>query len=289
MSNLYPPASSPNDPLGSREPYDAQGDPSLNDGFRESSSTPVFDTVAPGTPPPTYVPPQDETSQSRTDVAKEQAAQTKDTAKEEAAHVKDTAVGEAKNVAATAKTEAANVAGEAKTQFKDLYRESTKQLSSQAAQQQERAASGLQALSGEFRDLADKGDGGIAVDLVRQVADRAGAVGDWLGARGPGEVLNEVKSFARRKPGTFIAIAAITGLVAGRLTRSLAEAAKDDHDQTSSTPAAPSATGAASTAPEASYLTDETAAFANEPVPPQPSASLLPDADEHPFPRGTGL
>lgn len=212
MSNPYPPASSPNDPL-------------------EPNSTPVFDTVAPGTPPPVYVPPHAETSQSHADVTKDQAAQTADSGKEEAAHVKDTAVDEAKNVAATAKTEAANVAGETKAQFKDLYRQSAKQLSAQAAEQQERAATGLQALSGEFRDMADNASGGVAADLVRQVADRAGAVGDWLGARGPGEVVSDVKSFARRKPGTFIAIAAITGLVAGRLTRSLTALAQEEGDE----------------------------------------------------------
>ncbi len=232
MSNLYPPASPSDEPLESRN--DASAGPLSDEAqLRDPNPTPLFDSVAPGTTPPP--PPRDEDgSQSRTDAAKQQASEVKDTARAEAQNVAGTAKTEAKNVAGAAKAEAKNVAGEAKVQAKDLYRQTTRQLNEQAAQQQERAASGLKSLSSEFRDMVEKSDAnGIAGELVRRSADLTGAVGDWLGARGPSEVLGEVKSFARRKPGTFIAIAAITGLVAGRLTRSLAETAKDDHDNTS--------------------------------------------------------
>jgi vacuolar-type H+-ATPase subunit H len=177
---------------------------------------------------------------SRTDAAKEQASQLKDTAtdearnvagtaKDEARNVAGTAKEEARNVAGTAKEEARNVAGEAKSQLASLYSESMHQLNSQATQQQERAATGLKSLSGEFRNMVSNSEGdGLATELVRRAADTTGAVGAWLGDRNPSGVLDDVRSFARRKPLAFIAIAAVTGLVAGRLTRSIAEAAKDD-------------------------------------------------------------
>ena len=43
----------------------------------------------------------------------------------------------------------------------------------------------------------------------------------WLADRDPGSLLDEVRSFARRKPGTYLAIAMGAGVLAGRLTRGL--------------------------------------------------------------------
>jgi hypothetical protein len=68
---------------------------------------------------------------------------------------------------------------------------------------------------------------GPALNIVRSVADRADAAASWLEARDPGSLLSEVKSFAARRPGTFIAIAALAGIVAGRLTTSLVTEAKE--------------------------------------------------------------
>lgn len=76
---------------------------------------------------------------------------------------------------------------------------------------------------------------GLAADLVRQVSERADSAASWLDARDPGSLLSEVKSYARRKPGTFIAAAAIAGVVAGRLTRALASAAADEKQSDAST------------------------------------------------------
>ncbi|PPF43624.1 hypothetical protein C5B85_13085 [Pseudoclavibacter sp. AY1F1] len=161
--------------------------------------------------------------------AKEEARNIAGTARGEAGNIAGTARDEAGNVAGTAKEEARNVAGEARNQLASLYSESMHQLNSQATQQQERAATGLKSLSGEFRNMVSNSEGdGLATELVRRAADTTGAVGAWLGDRNPSGVLDEVRSFARRKPLAFIAIAGAAGLVAGRLTRSIAEAAKDE-------------------------------------------------------------
>ncbi len=74
---------------------------------------------------------------------------------------------------------------------------------------------------------------------------------DWLAQRDPGSLLHEVKSFARRKPGVFIAGALVAGVVAGRLTRALTENAKDEHAGTSGTSASGTGASGASGIPAA--------------------------------------
>jgi hypothetical protein len=78
---------------------------------------------------------------------------------------------------------------------------------------------------------------GIAGDLVSQVAARTSDVASWLDGRDPGSVLTEVRNFARRKPGTFIAVSAVAGLVAGRLVKSLASEAQEEKADAAAAPA----------------------------------------------------
>ena len=79
---------------------------------------------------------------------------------------------------------------------------------------------------------------GVATDLARQAADKARQAAGWLADRDPGSLLDEVRSFARRKPGTYLAIALGAGVLAGRLTRGLTAPADDDHPGHPGTPAA---------------------------------------------------
>lgn len=154
-----------------------------------------------------------------------------DSAKEQASQVKDSATDAGKQVAGTAKDEARNVASEAKSQISGLVGQTRDQLSDQAGEQQKRVASGIRSVGDELKGMADKSENsGMATEIVHQVASRADGVASWLDDRDPGSLLDEVKRFARERPGTFIAIAAVTGLVAGRLTRSLVSEAKESHE-----------------------------------------------------------
>jgi hypothetical protein len=172
------------------------------------------------------------------------------TAKDQAADLAQSAAASAKDVAGTAKEGASNVASEAKKQAKDLYAETRTQLTDQAGVQQARVASGLRSLSDELTGMADNSDQqGVASELVSQVASRAGSVASWLDSRDPGTLLEDVKGFARSRPGTFIALAAAAGIVAGRLTRSLASEAKDTKEAESTQAAPASATPAPAPAP----------------------------------------
>ncbi|WP_205759980.1 hypothetical protein [Arthrobacter sp. PAMC25564] len=164
-------------------------------------------------------------------------APTADTAKDEATKVSRQAADSARNVAETAKSEAANVAAEVKANARDLLNQAKSDLTEQAGTQQQKVTEGLRSISTELRSMAAASDQpGVATDLVRQAAERSSAVATWLDGRDPGSLLNEVKSFARQKPGTFLLLAAGAGILAGRLSRSLAAGA-------------PESTGPAATAP----------------------------------------
>src|SRR5690606_33431315 len=81
------------------------------------------------------------------------------------------------------------------------------------------------ALGDELRQMADgTEDPGYATDVVRRVGDATGQVAQWFEDREPASVLHEVEDFARRRPGTFLLLAAGAGLLVGRLVRGMKDA-----------------------------------------------------------------
>ncbi|WP_204164866.1 hypothetical protein [Rhodococcus oxybenzonivorans] len=181
---------------------------------------PTQDQAGAWADPATHTPTTRTQDESTTDVAKQQASE-----------VASDAAGAGKHVAGVAGEQAQNVAGEATQQAKDLLQQTRSELTDQAATQQKRVASGLRALGDEFGSMARNSDqSGMATDLTKQVAEKTHAIASWLEDREPGHVLDEVTRFARRKPGTFLALAAGAGLLAGRLGRSLMAANDDSGD-----------------------------------------------------------
>lgn len=160
------------------------------------------------------------------------ASSVTDTAKEQSAEVADTAKQAAGQVAGTVKEQAGQVTEEARQQAKQLLSQAQSELSEQAANTQQRVAQGLQALADELSGMAKNSEqDGVATDLARQAADRARSAAGWLADRDPGNLVNEVRSFARQKPGAYLAIALGAGVLAGRLTRGLS-ASTDDSSST---------------------------------------------------------
>jgi hypothetical protein len=148
---------------------------------------------------------------------------TADVAKNQAATVASGAADAAKDVAGTVKEQASQVTAEAGKQVRQLWGQAQSELTEQASTQQQRLAGGLRDLGDQLRSMAQRSDqSGVAVDVAHQAADKAHQVADWFDNRDPGSVLNEVRRFARQRPGTFLAIAVGAGLVAGRLARNLA-------------------------------------------------------------------
>ncbi len=164
---------------------------------------------------------------STTEVAKQQAADVADTAKQAGVQVTD-----------TVKEQAGQVTAEAKHQAKQLLAQAQSELTEQAAATQQRVSDGLHALADELSGMARNSEqDGVATDLARQAADRARQTAGWLADRDPGSLLEEVRSFARKKPGTYLAIALGAGVLAGRLTRGLT--APTDENAPSAAPTSP--------------------------------------------------
>ncbi len=178
------------------------------------------------------------------------SASKKDAAKEEASKVAGQAAGGAQNVVQTAKHEAGHVASEAKSEAKDLLQQAKQGVGSQAGAQQQKAADGVRTISSQLQAMADAPEQqGVASDLVRQAADRTAAVASWIEGKDPGTLLNDVQSFARRKPGTFLLVSAGAGLLVGRLVRGLQAGAPAPEADVAIPPRPVQAPVAATTAP----------------------------------------
>ncbi|MCU1544963.1 MAG: hypothetical protein JWP30_63, partial [Homoserinimonas sp.] len=114
------------------------------------------------------------------------------------------------------------VASEIGTQARDLLGQAKTGLVDQAGTQQERLATGLRSIGEELASMGNStAEPGVATEIVRQAGQRTSDVADWLSARDPGSLVEEMKTFARQRPGTFIAIAALAGVVVGRLTKAV--------------------------------------------------------------------
>lgn len=204
------------------------------------------------------------------------AAAAAGTARDEAAGLAHAAADSGQDLLQDARGQAGDVLHEASDQARDLLGEARTGLQTQAAEQQTRAATGLRALGDELDRMAGAAQGGgLATDLVRQVAGRSGAVADWLEAREPGDVLHEVADFARRRPTTFLAIAVGAGVLAGRLTRGLTDAPD----------AAPSAAGPRRTTSSAPVVADRAAQVDDRATAPVVDQDAAPGTPQH---RGPG-
>ena len=128
----------------------------------------------------------------------------------------------ATHVAEVAGDEAGRVAHDAKEAARGFFDETRTQLSEQATTQQHRAAEALRTTGDELSEMAQSSSGGgLATGLVRNLGDQSKQAASWLDQREPGDLVREVRGFARRHTGIFLVAALGVGLVAGRLTRAL--------------------------------------------------------------------
>jgi hypothetical protein len=175
--------------------------------------------------PPTATPPQ---RYEPFPPASAEEQGTADVVKDQAADLGNSSIETGKHVAGVAREQASGVAIEAGRQGSELLHQAQGQLQEQVAQGQQRLASQLLSLSDELRSMAGASQGGMAAGLAGQAASRVRSAGQWLDDRKPGQVADEVQSFARRRPAVFLALAVGAGVVAGRLTRGLKDANSDN-------------------------------------------------------------
>jgi vacuolar-type H+-ATPase subunit E/Vma4 len=145
-------------------------------------------------------------------------------AKDQAKQAAGTAADEGKHVAGVAQGEAQKVASEAKSQVQNLLSQATSQVDEQSRTQKNRLVETLRTLGDDLEKMASQSEGGMAANLAREVADRTRTVSSGLDNREPSDLLDEVRAFARRKPGTILLGALVAGVVAGRVTRGAKDA-----------------------------------------------------------------
>jgi hypothetical protein len=140
-------------------------------------------------------------------------------------------------VASTAKDQAAGVVHDTKRQAQRLAGESRDQLKQQAQQQTQRLAQTMRDIGQQLQGMAtgQAPPSGMVADVTQQAASSAHDMADKLDQRGLDGVIADLKQFARRRPGVFIAGALGAGVIAGRLVRSMdthavMQAAKPDNE-----------------------------------------------------------
>ncbi|MEV5966572.1 hypothetical protein AB0L70_32690 [Kribbella sp. NPDC051952] len=202
-----------------------------------------------------------------------------ETARDEAGQLKETSAEAARQVAGTVKNKASDVTSDAREQTRRLVGQTRDELVGQASQQKDRAANGLRSVGDELRGMAEHGQSGLGAQLARQGADFTDQAADFLQKHEPGDLLDEVRGFARRKPGTFLLVAVAAGVVAGRLTRALAAGGTDSTGTPTST-----GNGLSEHSPADDYLVPPPAAPMSAPpvgstTPPPMPTPIAPDPD----------
>jgi len=106
-------------------------------------------------------------------------------------------------------------------------------LMDQARVQRDHLVDLLGTMGSDLDRMRIQAPSGLAADLVSQTAHHLRSLRTQLDGREPSDVLDDVRRFARRRPGTFLLGALAAGLVAGRLARGMKEA------QSSMSPSSP--------------------------------------------------
>lgn len=203
-------------------------------------------------------------------------------AQDEAGQVAGKAQDAAREVTDTAREEARQVAGEATEHIKSLGASAQDELFSQASTQQKRLAEQSRTVTDDIHRISrgERPQSDLVAKFVSMAAQRAEDFTTQLENKEPKDLLNDVRRFAARRPGAFLAIAAGVGLVAGRLTRGLSDGDDDEGADASSpstgnVPVAGARPPAAATPPTATPLYDETAELGLGVAPGEPEEGFL--------------
>ncbi|MFD7746586.1 hypothetical protein ACFV2V_01410 [Streptomyces sp. NPDC059698] len=150
---------------------------------------------------------------------------TAQTARDKAGEGADLVAAKTGDVAGTAREQAADVVGEATARAQDVVGELRSQLEEQARLQTRRLADHVRRLADDLHDMSRNADSdSSAVGAVKQVADRGHQAASRLEDRGPDGLLSDLQDFARRRPGVFLAGAALAGFATARLAKGAKDA-----------------------------------------------------------------
>jgi hypothetical protein len=156
------------------------------------------------------------------DEAKNQARQVAGAASEMGRGVAGTASEKGKEVAEMAKGQVSEVTQEAAAQARNVVDDAKRQLQGQAQIQTDQIAEALRRLEGQVKAMLDgrTDEAGAVGDYAQQAAAQIGRLAERTQSRGFDGLVQELQSFGRNRPGTFLAAASAAGFAAARLWRS---------------------------------------------------------------------
>src|SRR5699024_10932677 len=119
------------------------------------------------------------------------------------------------------------VAEEAKAQARNVMDDARTMVDEQTRSQRDRLVDTARSFSGDLEEMAQSGPDGMAGDVARQVAEKIRSLTEQLDGREPNDILEDVRRFARRRPGMFLLGALGAGVVVGRMARGAKDAQSD--------------------------------------------------------------
>jgi uncharacterized protein YjbJ (UPF0337 family) len=194
--------------------------------------------------------------------------------------VAELARDDAASTADTAKEQAGRVTDEARHQVQDLAEDARSQLRSQAETQTANLGRTMDDWGGRLHALADgrAEEAGEVQDLTHRIADGMQGLADRIDELGFDGAVSELQRFARRRPGAFLAGAAVLGFAASRL----AQGTRENHSNgdSGSSNGAQSSMGAQTTPATSGTGTATHGAPAPAAPPPPPLFDDAPEAAE---------
>jgi len=245
------PHQQPKEIVMSQNPYDATGQTAGSTDPAIGATGEIMDVepVLSSTYDDGFTTPASSVSSSVPSSSSSSSGGTKETAKEQASKVGSEAVQGGQQVAATAAEQAKSVASDAGDQAKNLLSQARSQFADQASTQQSNLASWLKSMADELHTMAQSaqdrssegqsgqsGAGqGVATKFASQASGQVNDAATWLESHEPKDLIDQATRFARQRPGTFLAIAALSGLLAGRVTRGLTGGSSSSEADTQTT------------------------------------------------------
>ena len=164
-----------------------------------------------------------------TSTAADQATQVKRTATRQGKAVARTASQDVRELAGNVRSQAEQVKGEVAGQARALLTDARSQVQEQADVQTGRLARALFQVGGQAVALSEgrPEQAGPLADYAEQAANWLDTCAAQIEERGLEGLASDVVDFARRRPGLFLAGAAVVGLGVGRLIRSGAVSSDD--------------------------------------------------------------
>ncbi len=173
--------------------------------------------------------------------AADEGRQVASEAASEGMEVVEAARQDARGLAGTAREQVSELSQEVVEQGRGLLEETRTQLETQANTQVEQLAQTLRRLGAETQALAEgrPSEAGGLPGYLENVSGRLEGWADDLEVRGVDGLVDDLKTFARRRPGVFLLGATAVGFGVGRLVR-----AKSDSEDDSELEELPPARGA---------------------------------------------